>query len=104
MAGKRSFQRAVRPVSDSGIHVQYGDSRRKRQRYEYSDEAKTVFLESSSQHKPTPQEVPIGRPSLAAREVMAFTSAHTADGSYDMPGSPACSDCTSCHQQVRTQR
>ena len=46
MAGKRSFQQAVRPFSDSRVYVQYGTCRRKRQRYEFSD----------------------GRPSLAARE------------------------------------
>ena len=87
MAGKRSFQQTVRPFSDSRAYVQYGDCRRKRQRYEYSDGGKAAFVESSPQRKRTPPEVPIGRPSLAAREVVAFINAHTADGSYDIPSS-----------------
>ena len=67
MVGKRSFQEA------------FVDSGKKKQ--------KPAFLESRLQHKPTPPEVPIGRPSLASREVVSFISAHTADGSYDVPGS-----------------
>ena len=85
MVGKRSFQQVVRPVSDNRMHVQYGDSRRQRQRYEYSDGARAGVVESSPQHKPRPQEVPIGRPNLAARDAIFFSSAHTADGSYDRP-------------------